>query len=56
MEQTIGATDASQALTKAYDQVLRKKRMNESLIKWSLDYSDLLKSKDAGMGFTLYLL
>ncbi|MDA7464369.1 hypothetical protein N9N14_04080 [Candidatus Poseidonia alphae] len=56
MEQTNGATDASRALSKAYDQVIRKKRMNESLIRWSLNYSDLLKSKDAGMGFTLYLL
>lgn len=56
MEQTNGATDASHGLSKAYDQVVRKKRMNESLIKWSLNYSDLLKSKDAGMGFTLYLL
>ncbi|MDA8749505.1 hypothetical protein N9M83_03560 [Candidatus Poseidonia alphae] len=56
MEQTNGATDASRALSNAYDQVIRKKRMNESLIRWSLNYSDLLKSKDAGMGFTLYLL
>jgi len=56
MEQKTGADCGSRALSKAYDHVLRQKRMNDSLIRWSLNYSDLLKANDAGMGFTLYLL
>lgn len=56
MDPKTGTEDCTRALSKAYDQVLRQKRMNESLIKWSMNYSDLLKANDAGMGFTLYLL
>jgi hypothetical protein len=56
MEQKSETNEGHRALSKAYDHVLRQKRMNESLIKWSLNYSDLLKANDSGMGFTLYLL
>jgi hypothetical protein len=56
MEQKSETNDGHRALSKAYDHVLRQKRMNESLIKWSLNYSHLLKANDSGMGFTLYLL
>jgi len=56
MEPKTGNDESNRALSKAYDHVLRQKRMNESLIKWSMSYSDLLKANDGGMGFTLYLL
>jgi len=56
MEPKTGKDESNRALSKAYEHVLRQKRMNDSLIRWSLNYSDLLKANDAGMGFTLYLL
>jgi len=48
---------ATRRLTTAYVQVLNNRRVNASMLKWSLAYAQAEKERrTSGQGVTLYLL
>lgn len=46
----------SSGLTKAYQTVMKQRRMNTSIFHWSFAYSEQMKEAEAGNGVTLYIL
>jgi hypothetical protein len=57
MEATPTKQPSVLALQTAYQQVLAKRKVNASMLKWSLAYAEAEKARQtAGKGVTLYLL
>ena len=56
MEPTPTTDGNAPTFLKAYAQVLNQRRMTSSMLRWSLDYAETLKAKNASPGVTLYLL
>ena len=57
MEATRPTQPTVHALQMAYQQVLAKRKVNASMLKWSLAFAKADKERrTSGMGVTLYLL
>lgn len=56
MEHPVGKETSSRALKTAYQQVMARRNINASMLKWSLAFAADDKERRAGTGVTLYLL